>query len=86
MRAKQRSSLRYEFKSMFETIFQNFTGHYIAAPWSDPLFLFCLGKKLKRESKCSAEFLFQKLKPDHPRAVCGLNISMDLVIFHLSFS
>lgn len=43
-------------------------------------FLFCLGKKSKRESKCSAEFLFQKLKPDHPRAVCGLNISMDLVI------
>lgn len=27
-----------EFKSIFETVFQNFIGTYIVATWSDPLF------------------------------------------------
>lgn len=29
-----------EFKSIFETVFQNFIGTYIVATWSDPLFFF----------------------------------------------
>jgi hypothetical protein len=32
--------LGHEFKSIFEKLFQNFTGIYTVAIWSEPLFVF----------------------------------------------
>lgn len=42
-----------EFKSIFETIFQNFTGIYIVATWSDPLFIFFSVQARNRKEKVS---------------------------------
>ena len=45
-----------EFKSIFETVFQNFIGTYIVATWSDPPFFFFsfLSRQRNRTEKASA--------------------------------
>lgn len=46
-----------EFKSIFETVFQNFIGTYIIATWSDPLYFilfYFLSRQRNRREKASA--------------------------------
>lgn len=57
-------SLGNEFKSIFETIFQNFTGIYIVATWSGPLFyfLFCLGKEIEERKQVLCRIFISKIE------------------------
>lgn len=55
-----------EFKSIFETVFQNFIGTYIVATWSDPLFLFyflfCLGKEIGERKQVLCRIFISKIE------------------------
>lgn len=76
-----------EFKSIFETACEFYRSLYYCHVVRSTFFLFSfLSMQRNRTEKASAlQNFYFKLKPDHTRAVCGLNVSMDLVIFHLSF-